>query len=64
MDVRSDKEAKERSEKNILEGQQEWCKRSMELQKQRLRWYGDVMMMVKDEHIVRRIVDVDMPRKR
>ena len=45
---------------NTLEGQQEWCKKITE---KRLKWYGHVRRM-KEEHIVRRMLDVDIPGKR
>ena len=52
-----------RSEMNTSEGQQEWCKRPRKLPKKLLKWYGHVRRM-KEEHIVRRMLDVNIPGKR
>ena len=50
---------------NTLEGQQEWCKRPRKLQKNdgSGSWYSHVRRM-KEEHIVRRMLDVGIPGKR
>ena len=46
-------------EMNTLEGQQA----SNKITEKRLKWYGHVRRM-KEEHIVRRMLDVDIPGKR
>ena len=46
--------------KNMLEGQQEWRKRLRKLQK--TTHVGHVRRM-KEEHVVRRMLDVDIPWK-
>ena len=51
-----------RSEMNTLEGKQEYCQHPRKLQKKRLKWYGRVRRM-EEEHIVRRILDMDIPGK-
>ena len=48
---------------NTLGEQQEWCKRPRKLQKKRIKWYGHVRRM-KEEHTLRRMLDVDIPGKK
>ena len=52
-----------RSEMSMLEVQQDCRKRPRTLQKKLLEWYGRVIRM-KEEHIVRRMLDMDIPGKR
>ena len=56
--TRSDNTRKE----HTIQGQHEWCTRPRKLQKKRLKWYGHVWRM-KDEHIMIRMLDVDLPGK-
>ena len=49
---------------HIIEGQQEcMVQASKKITEKRLKWYGHVRRM-KEEHIVRRMLDVDIPGKR
>ena len=52
-----------RSEMNTLEGQHEWCRSPQQMTEERRKWYGHVMRM-KEEHIVRGMLDVEITGKR
>ena len=48
---------------DYLEGQQTVLQELQKIKEKRLKWYGHVRIM-KEEHIMRRMLDVDIPRKR